>query len=90
MFTEFLAAPYMTTNGIYKERKFCGSEGSFEDTDEPALLVAAFAHHVVVDSHGEYLITDLQGIVSPGPEYTIRLFDPQGHSYVFHTLHLYY
>jgi hypothetical protein len=82
IFTGFLAAPYMTTNGIYKERKFCGNDGvpASEDTDDVALLVSAFAHHVVVDSHGEYLLTDLQGVVSPGPNYTVRLFDPQGHS----------
>ena len=79
-FTTFLAAPYMTTNGIYTEHKFRGNDGYGTDTDGAALLVSAFCHHVLVDSHGQYLLTDLQGIVSPGLNYTIRLFDPQGHS----------
>lgn len=61
VFKTFLAAPYISTNGIYKERKFCGSNGLDMDGDDIAQLIATFMHHVVVDSHGEYLLTDLQG-----------------------------
>lgn len=91
----------MSRGGLYKERKFCGNDGMTEDKDEVSLLVQAFMHHVVVDSHGQYLLTDLQGtvflssfltssvelivklgVVYPPPNWSIRLYDPQAHTYV--------
>lgn len=62
IFDTFLAAPLLSTTGLYNERKFSGSDGIGENKDEVGLAIDAYAHHVFVDSHGTMILTDLQGI----------------------------
>lgn len=42
-------------------RKFSGSREAGKDNDRLAKAINAFAHHVVVESNGDYLLSDLQG-----------------------------
>lgn len=67
IFDTFFAAPLLSTTGLYKERKFSGSDGIGENTDEVGLAIDAYAHHVYVDSHGTMILTDLQGIFIHAP-----------------------
>ncbi|EDR06692.1 uncharacterized protein LACBIDRAFT_328608 [Laccaria bicolor S238N-H82] len=74
-FLTFLAVPLITTTGLYTERKFSGSDAAGNNLDEVGRIVDPYAHHVLVDSQGSYLLTDLQG-----PDKEVILFDPQAHS----------
>ena len=63
-FPTFLVAPLVATTGLYTERKFSGSDAAGNNLDEVGRVVDAYAHHVLVDSQGSYLLTDLQGLTS--------------------------
>ncbi|KAG6884247.1 hypothetical protein C0992_006668, partial [Termitomyces sp. T32_za158] len=78
VFKEFLAAPLLSTKGLYTERKFSGCNEAGDNGDLAGRVVDAYAHHVLVDSGGTLLMTDLQGII--GPDNEIILYDPQAHS----------
>ncbi|KIJ98777.1 hypothetical protein K443DRAFT_103331 [Laccaria amethystina LaAM-08-1] len=72
----FLAAPLITTTGLYTERKFSGSDQAGNNNDEVGRVMDAYSHHVLVDSNGFLLLSDLQ----VGPDKEVILFDPQAHS----------
>jgi len=61
IFSDFLATPLLSTAGLYTERKFSGSNEAGDSVDDIGRAIDAFAHHVLVDSHGSFLLTDLQG-----------------------------
>jgi hypothetical protein len=64
IFPDFLATPLLSTAGLYTERKFSGSNEAGDSVDDIGRAIDAFAHHVLVDSHGSFLLTDLQGMFS--------------------------
>lgn len=92
----FLAAPLLTTTGLYEERKFSGSDEAGNNIDTIGRTIDAYAHHILVDSGGTFLMTDLQGTAPiqifyrsltllgitgvVGPDKEVILFDPQAHS----------
>ncbi|KAF8907332.1 hypothetical protein CPB84DRAFT_1844030 [Gymnopilus junonius] len=53
------------------------------------IFINAFIHSALVDSAGQYLFADLQGLVYPGnfPDQTVILFDPQAHTPSFSSGH---
>ncbi|KAF8240539.1 hypothetical protein L208DRAFT_1420398 [Tricholoma matsutake] len=67
VFKTFLAAPLLKTSGLYNEQKFSGTGHAID----------AYAHHILADSNGSLLMTDLQGVI--GPDKEVILFDPQAH-----------
>ncbi|KAF5386056.1 hypothetical protein D9615_002422 [Tricholomella constricta] len=77
-FKTFLAAPLLTTSGLYTERKFSGCDTAGDNVDSIGRAIDAFAHHILVDTDGGLLMTDLQGVI--GPDKEVILFDPQAHS----------
>ena len=62
IFSDFLATPLLSTGGLYKERKFSGSDQAGDSIDDIGRAIDAFAHHVLVDTKGAFLLTDLQGL----------------------------
>ncbi|KAF9047220.1 kinase-like domain-containing protein, partial [Rhodocollybia butyracea] len=78
LFDTFLVVPLLQTKGLYAERKFSGNMDTGDNNDYIGKVVDAFAHHVVEETHGQFMLADLQGIV--GPDRSITLFDPQAHS----------
>jgi hypothetical protein len=64
IFETFLASPLLPSGGLYKERKFSGSKIAGHNVDGLGQAVDAYAHHVLADSGGEMLLTDLQGAFS--------------------------
>ncbi|KAG6883407.1 hypothetical protein C0993_006361 [Termitomyces sp. T159_Od127] len=78
MFESFLAAPLLDTSALYTERKFSGSIIAGCSVDVVGVTIDAYAHHIFIDTDGEMILTDLQGIV--GPDQSVILFDPQAHS----------
>ncbi|EDR04945.1 uncharacterized protein LACBIDRAFT_303845 [Laccaria bicolor S238N-H82] len=79
----FLVAPLIATTGLYKERKFSGNDQAGNNNDEVGRVIDAYSHHVLVDSNGFLLLSDLQGVV--GPDKEVILFDPQAHSFTCET-----
>lgn len=61
VFQEFLATPFLVTNGLYKEIKFSGNMTAGKNTGTIGRAVDAFAHHVLVDSEYTVMFADLQG-----------------------------
>ncbi|KAF5377218.1 hypothetical protein D9615_006391 [Tricholomella constricta] len=78
MFESFLAAPLLDTSVVYTERKFSGSDVAGRSADVVGSALDAYAHHTLVDTEGQILLTDLQGVV--GSDQSVILFDPQAHS----------
>ncbi|KAG6862683.1 hypothetical protein C0993_001999, partial [Termitomyces sp. T159_Od127] len=78
IFKSFLAAPLLDTSVLYTERKFSGSFTAGQSLDVVGAALDAFAHHTLVDTDGDMLLTDLQGVV--GLDQSVVLFDPQAHS----------
>jgi hypothetical protein len=64
VFKTFLAAPLLDMSNLYTERKFSGSTTAGHSIDVVGSAIDAYAHHVLVDSNGALLLTDLQGILS--------------------------
>jgi hypothetical protein len=84
-------------SNLYTERKFSGSTTAGCSIDMVGSAIDAYAHHVLVDSGGVLLLTDLQGmsrkcytelgLITPspgvvGPNQSVILFDPQAQSWV--------
>ena len=65
IFTTFLAAPFIATTGLYTERKFSGGDEADNNIDDVGRAIDAFAHHVLVDSMGAMVLSDLQGFFFP-------------------------
>lgn len=62
VFKTFLAAPLLDMSSLYTERKFSGSTTAGHSIDVVGSAIDAYAHHVLVDSDGSLLLTDLQGL----------------------------
>ena len=62
LFPSFLAAPFLVMSGLYTERKFSGSITAGHSVDVVGLAIDTYAHHVLVDSDGMLLLTNLQGM----------------------------
>ncbi|KAG6380424.1 kinase-like domain-containing protein [Boletus reticuloceps] len=78
LFKTFLAAPLLSCDGLYQERKFCGNTDIPQNEDRLGLAIDAYIHHALVDSGKTVLLSDLQGIVAP--DSSVTLFDPQAHT----------
>ena len=63
IFATFLATLLLSTSGLYTECKFSGCDEAGDNTDDIGRAVDAFAHHVLVDSMGSIVLTDLQGFI---------------------------
>ncbi|KAG1725925.1 hypothetical protein EDB19DRAFT_1914862 [Suillus lakei] len=74
VFSVFMVLPLLPTGVLCKEIKFSGSEEVGVNHDSLGSAVDAYAHHVVVDSMHEIVISDIQGIITP--DRTIVFFDP--------------
>ena len=61
VFNTFLVAPFLNTSTLYVERKFSGSTTAGCSKDIMGSAIDAYAHHVLLDSNGKLLLTDLQG-----------------------------
>ena len=63
---DFLVSPLLTTGDGHVERKFSGSDEFEDNTDALGRIMDAYSHHVIADSSGTIMLTDLQGSVSTG------------------------
>lgn len=61
VFKTFLAAPLLSCDGLYEERKFCGNTDIPENEDPLGLAIDAYIHHALLDSGTTVLLSDLQG-----------------------------
>ncbi|KAG1878132.1 hypothetical protein DFJ58DRAFT_835755 [Suillus subalutaceus] len=74
IFSVFMVLPLLLTGALYKEIKFSRSEKVGANNDSLDSAMNAYAHHVVVNSEHEIVISDIQGIIKP--DQTIVFFDP--------------
>lgn len=85
IYNTFLAAPLLPFGKPgYEEEKWSGTNQTGDNDTKVSRVIAAFAHHSVVDSGKTCLLVDLQGLVSP--DGAITLIDPQAHTYAIHFL----
>ena len=78
IYSTFLAAPLLPFGKPgYVEDKWSGTNQTGNNDSAISCVLAAFAHHSVVDSNKTCLLVDLQGLV--GPDGVITLIDPQAH-----------
>jgi hypothetical protein len=54
--------PLLQTKGIYTERKFSGNEEIGFNDDHAGQVVDAFAHHILEETGGRFMMADIQGI----------------------------
>ncbi|KAH9991685.1 hypothetical protein BJV77DRAFT_513913 [Russula vinacea] len=81
IFSDFLAMPLLDLGGDTEERKFSGNEEIAHNIDPLGRVIDAFVHHALVDSFGDILFVDVQGVVFE--DGGLCLFDPQAHTSVF-------
>ena len=67
----------------YIEEKWSGTNQMGDNGTKISRIIAAFAHHSVVDSNKTCVLVDLQGLLSP--DGSITLIDPQAHTCVIFT-----
>lgn len=83
IYNTFLAAPLLPFGKPgYEEEKWSGTNQTGDNDTKVSRVIAAFAHHSVLDSGKTCLLVDLQGLVSP--DGAITLIDPQAHTYAIH------
>ncbi|KAF8901020.1 hypothetical protein CPB84DRAFT_1847003 [Gymnopilus junonius] len=90
LFNTFLAAPLLDIRAKGNEEVcFVGNTDIENNKYALPAVINAFIHSALVDSAGQYLFTDLQGLVYPGnfPDQTVILFDPQAHTPSFSSGH---
>ena len=81
IYNTFLATPLLPFGKPgYVEDKWSGTNQTGDNQTSIGRVLAAFAHHSVVDSNKTCLLVDLQGLVSPAG--AITLIDPQAHTCV--------
>ncbi|KAF5364797.1 hypothetical protein D9758_009291 [Tetrapyrgos nigripes] len=80
LFNTFMVAPLLETCGdLYKCHKFSGNtQTGHNPSDVLGQAVNAFAHHVVEETQGTYMLLDIQGVI--GPDGSLVLFDLQAHT----------
>lgn len=61
-YSTFLAAPFLDIKDLGEERKFSGNEEIAKNTDPIGRVIDAFVHHALVDSYGDILFVDVQGV----------------------------
>ncbi|PPR07997.1 hypothetical protein CVT24_002688 [Panaeolus cyanescens] len=76
IFPHFLVAPFLSD--FSRERRFCGNDCTTDNQDVLGRTIDAYIHHTLVDSEGEFLLADVQGVVLE--DGSVCLYDPQGHS----------
>ncbi|KAF8903184.1 hypothetical protein CPB84DRAFT_1846000 [Gymnopilus junonius] len=90
LFNTFLAAPLLDIRAKGNEEvRFVGNTDIENNKYALPAVINAFIHSALVDSAGQYLFADLQGLVYPGnfPDQTVILFDPQAHTPSFSSGH---
>jgi myosin-heavy-chain kinase len=88
IYNTFLATPLLLFGKPgYKEDKWSGTNQTGDNEITISRVIAAFAHHCVVDSNKTWVLVDLQGHMSP--EGAITLIDPQAHTCVFLSFNIY-
>jgi len=63
LFDMFLATPCLPTTPLYTEQKFSGSCMPGKNDDVLGQVMDAYAYHILVDSEGTILLSDLQGML---------------------------
>ena len=61
VFMDFLAAPLLEINEL-QERKFSGNENIAHNKDPLGRMIDAYVHHILIDSFGDILLVDVQGV----------------------------
>ena len=88
IYSTFLAASLLPFGKPgYVEDKWSGTNQTGNNDSAISCVLAAFAHHSVVDSNKTCLLVDLQGLVCP--DGVITLIDPQVHTCVVLFLNIY-
>jgi myosin-heavy-chain kinase len=88
IYNAFLATPLLPFGKPgYVEDKWSGTNQTGNNQTSIGHILAAFAHHSVVDSNKTCLLVDLQGLVSP--EGAITLIDPQAHTCVLFVINIF-
>ena len=64
VFKTFLAACFLSCDGLYVERKFCGNTDVPQNEDLLGRTINAYIHHTLLDSGKTLLLSDLQGMSS--------------------------
>ena len=67
VFKTFLAARFLSCDGLYVERKFCGNTDVPQNEDLLGRTIDAYIHHTLLDSGKTLLLSDLQGMSSTLP-----------------------
>ncbi|KAF5372449.1 hypothetical protein D9757_007775 [Collybiopsis confluens] len=74
LYDTFLVVPLLPSGAFYQERKFSGNaEPGQNEQDFIGCVVDTFAHHVVDESNGDYMLADIQGHIAN------VLLKPQSH-----------
>jgi hypothetical protein len=62
LFNTFMVAPLLETRGMSTVRRFSGNlETGYNPSDIISQVADAFAHHVVEENEGTYMLSDIQG-----------------------------
>lgn len=75
LFDYFLATPLLDINDKFDERKFSGNEDVGHNTDPLGRVIDAYIHHALVDSLGDILFVDVQGMFYVSSAYYLRYPD---------------
>ena len=62
IFMDFLAALLLNINDETEEWKFSGNEDIAHNQDPLGQTVDAYIHHTLIDSFGDILLVDVQGV----------------------------
>ena len=62
VFMNFLTAPLLEINSETEERKFSGNEDIAHNKDPLGQMIDAYVHHTLIDSFGNILLVDVQGV----------------------------
>ncbi|KAF6748802.1 hypothetical protein DFP72DRAFT_1073895 [Ephemerocybe angulata] len=81
-YNAFLVLPFLDIAGsLNGEVKFSGADQAGHNSDTIGRWMDVYAHHVLDDSLGHILLTDLQGALFPGLTCDeLVLYDPQAHT----------
>jgi len=79
LWPSFMAAPLLNIGNRNEELRFSGNDCITNNSDGLGCIIDAYVHHSIVDSNGEFLIADVQGVLSASTG-ALTLFDPQAHT----------
>ena len=63
LWPDFMAAPLLNIGNGNEELRFSGNDCIANNSDGLGRIIDAYVHHSIVDSDGEFLIADVQGIL---------------------------